>query len=79
MQAALRVTTTVQAGGKIEIEDPQLPSGEDVDVIVLFPGSPAARRRSIGEVLAEAPGRLLFRTPTDVDHFLREERDEWER
>jgi hypothetical protein len=79
MQAALRITTTVHPGGRIEIEDPQLPSGEDVDVIVLFPGAPTAPRRSIGEVLTEAPGQLLFRTPTDVDDYLREERDAWER
>jgi hypothetical protein len=79
MQTALRVTTTVHPGGRIEITDPQLPSGEAVDVIVLLPELSAAARRSILDVLAEAPGQILFHTPADVDTYLREERDSWER
>jgi len=79
MQAALRVTTTVHPGGRIEVVDPQLPSGEAVDVIVLFPGAPAVPRRSIVDVLAQAPGQLLFHSAADVDAYLREEGDSWER
>jgi hypothetical protein len=79
MQAALRVKTTVLPGGKIEISDPHLPSGEAVDVIVLFPEPLATLRRSILDVLAEAPGHVLFQTAEDVDAYLREERDSWER
>lgn len=79
MQAALRVKTTVLPGGKIEVTDPQLPSGEAVDVIVLFPEPPATARRSIADVLAEAPGHILFQTAQDVETYLREERDSWER
>jgi hypothetical protein len=79
MQAALRVKTTVLPGGRIEVTDPQLPSGQAVDVIVLFPEPPTTPRRSVVDVLAEAPGRILFRTPEDVDAYLREERDAWER
>jgi hypothetical protein len=79
MQAALHLTTTVHPGGKIEVADPQLPAGEAVEVIVLFPGPSAAPRRSVVDVLAEAPGQILFRTPADVETYLREERDAWER
>jgi hypothetical protein len=79
MQAALRVTTTVHEGGRIEVVAPQLRSGESVDVIVLYREAPAVSRRSILEVLAEAPGQLLFKTPADVADYLREERDAWER
>jgi hypothetical protein len=79
MQAALRITTTVLPGGRIEVTDPQLPSGEAVDVIVLIPESSAAPRRSVVDVLAEAPGHILFRTPEDVDAYLREEQHAWER
>ncbi|HEV2472581.1 MAG TPA: hypothetical protein VGS41_07960 [Chthonomonadales bacterium] len=78
MQAALRVTTWVQPGGKIEISDSQLPTGEPVDVIVLFP-PPDAAARSVIEVLADAPGHLAFQTVEEVDAYLREERDAWER
>ncbi len=47
MQAALRLTTTVRPGGRVEVVDPQFPSGEDVDVIVLFPQAASTGRRSI--------------------------------
>lgn len=79
MQAALRMTARVQPGGRIEITNPELPVGQAVDVIVLF--SPAARaaRRSIVDVLADAPGHLAFRTPEEVDAYLQEERQAWKR
>ena len=79
MQTALRIATTVLPGGKIEVADAQLPSGEAVDVIVLLPEPAPARRRSVVDVLAEAPGRILFRTAADVDAYLNTERDAWER
>jgi hypothetical protein len=79
MQTALHLKTTVLPGGKIEVMDTNLPSGEIVDVIVLLPASPAVARRSAVEVLAEAPGQRLFKTAADVAAYLREERDAWER
>ena len=78
MQAALRLTTRVQPGGKIEVSDSQLPSGEPVDVIVLFQQPGGAARRSIVDVLTEAPGHLAFQTADEVDAHLREERDAWD-
>lgn len=79
MQSALRLTTRVQAGGKIEVSDTQLPEGEPVDVIVLFPQPGETARRSVVDILAEAPGHLAFQTAEEVDAYLREERDAWER
>jgi hypothetical protein len=79
MQAALRLTTWVQPGGKIEVSDTQLPAGESVDVIVLFPQPEDTARRSVVDILAEAPGHLAFDTAEEVDAYLREERDAWER
>ncbi len=79
MQAAMKVTTTVQLGGRIEIADPQLPTGKSVDVIVLFPQEADVSRRSVVDVLAEAPGHLAFHSAEEVDAYVREERDAWER
>lgn len=79
MQSALRMTTLVQPGGKIEVTDAQLPAGQSVDVIVLFPLSEETIRRSVVDVLAEAPGHLAFQDAEEVDAYLREERDAWER
>jgi hypothetical protein len=79
MQAALRLITEVQPGGKIEVIDAQLPDGAPVEVIVLLPSTPAVPRRSILAVLADAPGHLAFQTAEEVDAYLKRERDAWER
>jgi hypothetical protein len=79
MQAALRLTARVQSGGKVEIIDEQLPAGVAVDVIVLVSRPFEGARPSIEEVLAQAPGHLAFQSAEEVDAYLREERDAWER
>lgn len=81
MQAALRMTAWVQPGGKIEVIDSQLLPGR-VDLIILFPPSAETKetvRRSVVDVLAEAPGHLAFQTAEEVDAYMNEERDAWER
>lgn len=77
MQKALHVKTTVQPGGKIEIVDQALPVGESVDVVVSQ--SPEPSGRSALDILAEAPGHLVFKTAEDVAAYLKEERDSWDR
>src|SRR5206468_1356834 len=79
MQAALHLKTCVQSGGRIEINDPQLPDGKDVDVIVLFQPGGDGSRHSVVDVLARAPGHLAFQCALDVDAYVQEERQEWER
>ena len=79
MQTALRTTAQVQPGGKIEIVDAQLPVGTPVEVIVLLPAPNVGTRRSLIDVLADAPGHLLFRTAEEVDAYISTERDAWER
>ena len=79
MQAALKLATTIQPGGRIDILDSQLPVGETVDVIVLLPPSSAVPRRSLADVLAASPGPGAFQTVEAVDTYIREERDSWER
>lgn len=77
MQKALRVRTTVLPGGKIEIADRELPVGESVDVIVSQ--SSASERRSVVDILEEAPGRLSFKTAADVADYLAKEKEAWGR
>lgn len=77
MQKALHVRTTVLPGGKIEIVDNELPVGEPVDVVVSQ--SPASERRSIVDILDEAPGHLAFKSAADVAAYLAEEKDAWGR
>ena len=77
MQEALRLKTTVLPGGRIEVVDRSLPVGEPVDVVVTR--SPASSRRSAVDILSEAPGHRLFKTPADVASYLKDERAAWNR
>jgi len=77
MQKVLQVRTTVLPGGKIEIVDRGLPVGESVDVVVRQ--SLASERRSIVDILDEAPGHLVFTSAADVAAYLAEEKDAWGR
>lgn len=77
MQRALHIRTTVLPGGKIEIVDQDLPVGEAVDVVVSR--SSASERRSVVDILDEAPGHLEFKTATEVAAYLSEEKEAWSR
>ena len=77
MQKVLHVRTTVLPGGKIEIADRELPVGEFVDVVVSQPS--ASERRSVVDILEEAPGHLVFKTADDVADYLSEEKEAWGR
>lgn len=79
MQATLRSTTLVQPGGRVEVVHEQLPAGAAVDVIVLLQSPTAGAAPSISEILAKAPGNLAFQTAEEVDAYVRQERDAWER
>jgi len=79
MQTALRATTRVLAGGKVELIVPQLPMNELVEVIILFSmPNDYFTRRSAWDILAEVPGHRLFKTAADVDKYLTEERNAWD-
>lgn len=79
MSSSLSLTTTVQSGGRIEITDVHLTAGEQVNVVVYFPSVKPSAPHSILEVLANAPGKIMFNTADEVDEYLRGERDAWER
>ena len=79
MEAVLRLTTRVQPGGKIEITDSQLPAGNLVDLLVLFPQPTDSSRRSVVDIIAEAPGHLAFQNSAEADAYIQEERDAWKR
>ncbi len=75
--AALRVETKVLPGGRIEITEPSLPTGEPVEVIVLRQSKSVQGRRSVIDILAEAPGHRQFKTAEDVEAYLQDEHNAW--
>ena len=77
MQKVLHIRTTVLPGGKVEIFSQELPVGEDVDVVVS--SAAPSERRSAVDILAEAPGGLIFKTEADVAVYLKEEKESWGR
>ena len=77
MQKALHIRTTVQPGGRVEIASPELESGQTVDVVVTR--SSSTERRSVVDILAEAPGHLVFKTAAEVKAYLAEEKEAWGR
>ena len=77
MQKALHVRTTVLPGGKVEVSSPELEAGQSVDVVVTR--SSSTERRSVVDILAEAPGHRLFKTGKEVDDYIKEERASWDR
>ena len=77
MQRALHIRTTVQPGGRVEVASPELEAGQSVDVVVTR--SSSTKRRSVVDILAEAPGHRLFMTAKEVDDYIKKERASWDR
>ncbi len=79
-QPALHVRTEVLPGHRIEITTPELKEGESVDVFLVVSEPSDQRRSSISEFLAALPpGPRQFKTAEEVNEYLRQERDSWDR
>jgi hypothetical protein len=78
MQAALRITTKVLPGNKIEIDIPESEIGEDIEVIIMLPDKPKPNQRRALEIFDAAHKLGPFRTPEEIDHDLQAERDSWD-
>ena len=61
----------------MEVAIPELEEGQSVDVVVTRCSS--TERRSVVDILAEAPGHRLFKTAEEVDDYIKEERASWDR
>jgi hypothetical protein len=79
MAPPIQVEATVSPEGKIEISVPELAPGQRVRVSIQLEEIPAEEKRPAIEILGEAPGQQLFKTAEEVDAYIREERDSWDR
>jgi len=79
MAAPIQVETTVTPEGKIELVLPELVPGQRVRVTVEPEQAPEEPKRRAIDILREAPGHQLFKTAEEVDAYINEERDSWDR
>lgn len=78
MQSALRITTKILPGNKIEIEVPQASVGDSVDVFVVLPEKVETKKRSVLDIIEESRSRHPSRTTEEIDRQLQEERSSWD-
>ncbi|WP_334955697.1 hypothetical protein [Nostoc sp.] len=78
MQSALRITTKVLPGNKIEIEIPEAEIGDSIDVFVILPEKTEPKHRSVLDIIEESRRRHPSRSAEDIDRQLQEERLSWD-
>jgi hypothetical protein len=79
MDSALHIRTSVLPGSRVEITVPDLREGDPIDVFLVFPTPSNGPQQSALEIIESLRGHRLFRTPEDVDRYIKEERDSWDR
>ena len=79
MAIEVRVKTVVLPGGRIEISTPELIPGQQATVVVTVEDKKPDELRHVIDILTALPGHQLFHSAEEVDAYIREERDSWER
>ena len=75
--STLQLKTRILPGGRIEVQAPELLEGREATVHIVVKDDPPKRR--ISEILADYPGGQLFKSVEEVDRYIKEERDSWDR
>lgn len=75
----IRIETVVQPGGKIEVTAPELEPGQKVTVAIEAKAAAEREGPHVIDLVQDLPGHRLFKTAEEVDAYIREERDSWER
>lgn len=75
----IRIETVVQPGGKIEVTAPELEPGQKVMVAIEAEAAPGREGPHVIDLVQDLPGHRLFKTAEEVDAYIREERDSWDR
>jgi hypothetical protein len=78
MQSALRITTKVLPGDKVEIQLPPGSVGEEVEVFVILQEKRQLGRRRVLELLEEIRSHHTSRTVEEIDRELQAERESWD-
>ena len=79
MQSAIHITTTIQAGHKIELQIPDGGIGDTVEVfVVLAERSIPTKRQSILEMIDTIHSQQPIRTSEEIEQQIQAARDEWD-
>jgi hypothetical protein len=78
MALALQLRTKVLPGHRIEVAAPELPEGHSATVFIVLDEGEVGKR-PLREVLGDYPGGTSFRSASEVDAYLRAERESWDR
>jgi hypothetical protein len=73
MLSGFRQKVVVQPGGVIEVHSSELPAGATVEAIVLLEPQAQPASQGLSRFIGAAQGN--FTTPTEVDQFIRLERE----
>ena len=79
MNTTLHIETTVLTGHRVEFSAPELPEGATVEVTVVVPERPRHLMSMLEFLKTLPPGPLGYASPAEVDAYLNEERNSWDR
>jgi hypothetical protein len=81
MQSALRITTKVLPGNRVEVQLPPGSEGEEVDVFVVLPTKPETKPSNVNvlDLIEEARRHRIGMTAEEIDRSLQTERESWDR
>jgi hypothetical protein len=79
MQSSLHISATVQPGNKIEITDPQLMVGETVEMFLFVTPGGKTQQPSAISIIESLHGHRQFQSPEEVDQYLQEKHNSWEK
>jgi hypothetical protein len=79
MGTILHIDTTVQPDGSVHVPVPGLQPGQRVSVAITPANEETRNGPSVIDFITALPGHRLFHTAEEVDDYIREERDSWER
>ena len=83
MKQTRYITTTIQAGNRIEIDLPNLPIGQTIEVILIIPDTPESNPQSIDrqsflKLSSEERRRILVQQAAAALPHYEENNAEWE-
>ncbi len=80
---SIRTSAVVGPDGALDLHVPNLPPGERVSITIESEqgqsAQPPAGPIHIIDLIKNLPGHRLFKTAEEVDEYLRQERDSWDR